>query len=136
VKSSSRKKQIVAGLISGAVLGLFLKAVQEFTDEKVYVLLLNIDYVPMLNRITFPEAVEFGIHLLISILVSMILGARPRSKAFYIFAGMMIGIILYPTALLSDRTPKLLDFQAICYWVVGHALYGYVLSIFYTKNKH
>ncbi|ALC92917.1 hypothetical protein AM500_20015 [Bacillus sp. FJAT-18017] len=135
MKSSSRTKQIVAGLISGVVLGLFLKAVQEFTDEKVYVLLLNVDYVPMLNRITFPEALEFGIHLLISILVSMILGARPRSKAFFILAGMVIGIVLYPTTLLSNRTPGLLDFQAIFYWLVGHALYGYVLSIFYTKIK-
>jgi hypothetical protein len=133
VKSSSRTNQIVAGLISGVVLGLFLKAVQEYTEEKVYILLLNVDYIPMLNRIKYPEAVEFAIHLLISILLSMILGARPRSKAFFILAGMVIGIVLYPTTLLSNRTPELMDFQAIFYWLVGHALYGYVLSVFYTK---
>ncbi|WP_077247796.1 hypothetical protein [Bacillus sp. FJAT-27225] len=118
------------------MLGLFLKAAQGFTGTNVYVLLLNVDYIPILNRIAFPESVEFGFHLFISILISVILGARPHSKAFYIFAGMVIGVVLYPTTLLSNRTPGLLDFKAMFYWLVGHALYGYVLSIFYTKTKH
>ncbi len=136
MKSSSRTKQIVAGLISGFVLGLFLKAAEAFTGAKVYILLLNVDYVPFLNRLVLPEAVEFGIHLLISIIVSTALGSRRRSKEFYIIAGMVIGIVLYPTTLLSDRTPGLLDFQAIFYWLVGHGIYGYTLSIFNAKNKH
>ncbi|MFE6075433.1 hypothetical protein ACFVQB_13260 [Paenibacillus sp. NPDC057886] len=39
------KAGVLTGLTSGLVLGFFLKAIQTYTGEKVYTLLLNIDFV-------------------------------------------------------------------------------------------
>ena len=37
----------IIGLISGALLGLFLKWMQAITEIKVYTLLLNVDFIPI-----------------------------------------------------------------------------------------
>ncbi|MFP3786948.1 hypothetical protein, partial [Burkholderia sp. SIMBA_024] len=49
---------ILTGILSGVVLGFFLKTIQFYTGEKVYTLLLNIDFVPGLPP-TLPEFIEF-----------------------------------------------------------------------------
>ena len=62
-----------AGLISGLFLGLFLKVIQHQFGIGVYTLLLNVDYIPVLKEIKFPEIIEFSFHLLISIVLGPIL---------------------------------------------------------------
>ncbi len=103
----------VAGLISGTVLGLMLKIMQGFSGHRVYRLLLNADYVPLLNRFRLGEAAEFVIHLLISAVLCLILGliwqrraARREPSAREMASvtaliGLLIGALLYPTTLLS-----------------------------------
>ncbi|RLQ93817.1 hypothetical protein [Falsibacillus albus] len=136
-------KVIYAGLISGVVLGLFLKLIEITTYLKVYTLLLNLDYVPILNHIHFPEIVGFLIHLMISIVLSIVLQlflikkdwAPKRILFFYILAGFAVGILLYPTTILSDRTPALNNNSAIGFWLLGHLLYGLTLGWLLRKPR-
>lgn len=54
VVSVGVKKSILYGLITGVFLTILLKIVQHLTSFKVYTLLLNIDYIPILNTYDFP----------------------------------------------------------------------------------
>ena len=133
----------VAGLIAGIWLGLFFKAMEVIFGIKVYTLLLNIDYIPILKELTFPEIVEFSLHLVISIALAIVLLyviARYKwGKRQIIFRTivicLVIGAFLYPTTALSERTPPITSISAILFWLLGHILYALVLGVFYCKHK-
>lgn len=125
-----------AGIASGILLGLFLKIVEHFTSLKVYTLLLNIDYVPVLNELKLSEPIEFALHLVISVLLSIALAvflkqknwSRGRSLSWVTLVCLTVGLLLYPTTVLSVHTPELSDFAALLFWLAGHLLYGIALG--------
>lgn len=129
-------RSVWAGIAAGIILGLFLKIVEHFTSFKVYTLLLNIDYVPVLKELRLSEFVEFAFHLLISILLSIALTvflvqkqwSRVRSLSLVTFVCLAVGLLLYPTTALSVRTPELSDLAALMLWLTGHLLYGIALG--------
>jgi magnesium-transporting ATPase (P-type) len=132
----SIRQGIFAGVASGIILGLFLKWIEQTTNHKVYTLLLNVDYIPLLMRLSLNESVEFALHLVISIVISLFFvwllrrsRWSPRENFSFIVAiSLLIGILLFPTTMLSTRTPELTDFGALFYWIIGHVLYGGVLG--------
>lgn len=141
-RSSIIIRGLWAGLFSGILLGLFLKIVEQITSYKVYTLLLNVDYIPVVNSIKFSETVEFGLHLFVAVILSILLtwyvglkhwSARKRIY-FGIGVGLMIGLLLYPTTFFSDRTPELTSIPSLILWLLGHGLYGWVLGILLAKK--
>ncbi|MFC4321200.1 hypothetical protein [Litchfieldia salsa] len=129
-------KGIVIGTISGIILGLFLKLIETLFGVKVYTLLLNVDYIPLLKDFTLSELIEFILHLIISLILAVVILFIIR---FYDWnncqivvrvtvISLIIGIALYPTTALSSRTPELTSIPAIFFWLIGHVLYGLVLS--------
>ena len=50
-----------------------LKVVELITHLKVYTLLLNVDYIPYINAFAFPELIEVGFHLVVSIALAICL---------------------------------------------------------------
>jgi hypothetical protein len=123
-------------LVSGIALGLFLKWIQFHTNLKVYTLLLNVDYVPILKNIQLPEIIEFGLHLVISIMLALILNVYINRKSlkkeviyrFVLSVSLIVGLLLYPTTLLSERTPSITDAYAFLVWMAGHWIYGMILG--------
>lgn len=126
-----------AGLASGTLLGLTLKAAELLSGHRVYRLLLNTDYVPVLDRFRLNEETEFVIHLLISALLCMVLGliwrkrarrATPSVSSMIIVTaliGGVIGLLLYPTTMLSaGGTPPIDSLPAWSWWLAAHLLYG------------
>jgi flagellar biosynthesis protein FliR len=134
---------IITGIVSGVVLGLFLKAVQTLTGEKVYTLLLNIDFVPGLPP-RLPEWIEFSLHLVVSVVIGIFYiwwirrSGRPVRRG--IFIGAASSLLYLPLSPLSSRVPDLNDAGAIFYWVVGHLLFGALLGLFgkymHAKKRH
>jgi len=124
---------IVAGLVSGMVLGFFLKWIQQLTGSGVYTMLLNIDFVPALPD-RLPEALEFGLHLAVAIVLGCLYRIWITRWAHPWISGLLIGaassLLFFPLALLSDRVPPVNDMIAYMYWLAGHVLYGIVLGIF------
>ncbi|MEK4053168.1 hypothetical protein MHB84_05915 [Paenibacillus sp. FSL F4-0087] len=133
------KAGILTGLTSGMVLGFFLKAIQTYTGEKVYTLLLNIDFVPWLPP-TLPEYIEFMLHLIVSIIFGIFYTWWIQRSGYPIAKGVLIGIIsslLYiPLSQLSSRVPDLYDINAILYWLAGHLLFGVVVGVCGHLWKH
>jgi hypothetical protein len=125
-----------AGIASGILLGLFLKMIEHITSVKVYTLLLNVDYVPVLKELKLPELIEFSLHLVISVLLSIALAiflkqknwSRERGLSWVSLVCLAVGLLLYPTTVLSNRTPELTDPAALLFWLAGHLLYGIALG--------
>src|SRR5690625_1894443 len=58
---------------------------------------------------------------------------------FYVSLGnMLIGLLIYPITLLSDRTLSLFSIFALNFWLLAHLLYGISLCLFFIliQNKH
>lgn len=141
--SSLWKKVCLYGIVSGIVLALFFKIVEQMTGDKVYTLLLNVDYIPFINQYQFPEIIEVLFHLIVSILLAFFLLVFMMYKhisspkyivVWSVFICLVIGIVLYPTTAFSIRTPPLLSMSAIFYWLTGHVLYGVILGWF-LRNR-
>jgi len=135
---------LVTGLISGTVLGLFLKLVETLTKLKVYTLLLNIDFI-YIGYI--PEILEFIIHLAVSVIIGIIfvffthslkLIQMKQQVLLSCFLTLPTVFLYFPLTILSIKeTPDILDFTAILWWTLGHLLYALILPIplrFFSKS--
>lgn len=138
----NRLKAILIGFVTGMLLALSLKAIQHLTGDKVYTLLLNVDYFPVLKDFEFSEPVEVLFHLIVSIILCMIIAffyihnRRFFSKNIVLSTMLLntvIGLLLFPTTSFSNRTPELTDGSALCWWLAGHAVYGLALGFFIQK---
>ncbi|MGG3798689.1 hypothetical protein [Metabacillus fastidiosus] len=135
---------LLYGTISGIVLALFLKLIEKITGDKVYTLLLNVDYIPVINRYQFSEIVEIIFHLIISVLLTGTLWiflyyrkiTEHKDRVLFCLAVcFVIGALLYPTTVFSDRTPPLLSVSSLMYWLIGHIVYGLILGGLLSKIK-
>ncbi|WP_284141639.1 hypothetical protein [Virgibacillus sp. LDC-1] len=133
---------VLAGLVAGVLLGLFLKGVEAITAINVYTLLLNVDFVPMLNELTMSEGIEFTLHLVVSIVLAVALfwlmkirlWSKSKSMSILLLINVGIGFLLFPLTLLSERTPSIWSGEALLFWLFGHALYGVILGLFFKKS--
>ncbi|WP_277584876.1 hypothetical protein [Psychrobacillus antarcticus] len=137
-------KVTLDGIITGLALTLFFKAIQLGTGYKVYTLLLNVDYLPILKGFKFPEIVEVLFHLIVSIALAVILVliiqqlqiiSNIKIIAICMLTCFIIGALYFPTTLLSDRTPPITSIPSLVYWIIGHLLYGFILGVL-LSNKH
>lgn len=135
-------RPVVGGLLSGCVFGFLMKLIEHMTGIKVYVLLLNVDDIPILNRFPMPEWGGFSIHLFISVLVSCGFFVffrkrnweRLKQVIFTSLISLIIGLLLYPTTLLSNQTPAFNDGKALVYWLLGHLVFGGLVGLFISQK--
>ena len=134
-------KLVIVGTLGALVLGGFLKISEQITGKAVYVLLLNVDYFPIIKNWHMNEPVEFLLHVFVSIILVMILYwiigvAGVSVKVYpYVVLSIVTGFLLYFSTMLSDRTPTLDDVVAFSYWMIGHIIYGVVIGslIYYIE---
>ncbi|MBB4827078.1 ABC-type Fe3+-siderophore transport system permease subunit [Sporosarcina luteola] len=125
------------GTFAGLVLSCFFYVIERTTGNKVYTLLLNVDYIPVFRNYTYSEPVELLFHIIISVLLvySLYLMIQiwkiKRIIAVCILINFLLGAILYPTTGFSTRTPPIESLSAIGYWLAGHLLYGLILGLLF-----
>ncbi|WP_438298173.1 hypothetical protein [Sporosarcina sp. FA15] len=136
------QRAFLYGLISGLFLAALLKIIEHITRFKVYTLLLNVDYIPYIKTFVFPELVEVGFHLIVSIALSiclylMIINGKISSSRKIIvlctFVSFIIGVAIFPTTTFSDRTPAFTSIPSFSYWIVGHIMYGCIMVILFAR---
>jgi len=119
------------GVISGIILGLFLKWIQYVTGSLVYTLLLNIDFVPFLPE-RLPEPIEFTLHIVVSVIIAWLYSVwirfSPHPWRYGLLIGLASSLLFIPLTLMSDRVPAITDMTAYRYWLAGHMLYGLSLG--------
>ncbi|PIC86882.1 hypothetical protein CSV72_05740 [Sporosarcina sp. P20a] len=132
------------GVITGIFLAILLKGVQSVTGHKVYTLLLNVDYIPIVKEYAFPEVIEVFFHLIVSVVLCIILVTlydkcngfiRNHVILFTFLVNVVIGLILYPTTSFSDRTPSVTNMISLFWWIAGHAVYGFFVGILISRNS-
>ncbi|WP_087973712.1 hypothetical protein [Oceanobacillus rekensis] len=127
------------GIISGLLLGGFLMLIEGFTGKTVYVLLMNIDYFPVVGSWEIDAITEFALHLMVSILLVFVIYFLFSKWNIvtrlipYILMNALIGGMLYITTKLSERTPAIDDIVALIYWISGHILYGIIVWFLVVK---
>lgn len=125
-------KIIGIGLITGFILNYYFKLIEWLTGDKVYTLLLNVDYFPVLKNYVFPEWIEISFHMIVSLVLAgtyAFLWTKWKRPFLYTVAtALLIGLLIYPTTGFSDRTPKVTDFSALFWWQTGHLIYGLTLA--------
>ncbi len=121
-------------------MGVSLKLAEAVSGEKVYTLLLNVDFIPVLGKITWPELIEFIFHLLVSLGLGLIfyhftmkwrLGFRRRLS---LAAALTLpALFLYfPLSLLSKKeVPSIDNWEAFLYWSAAHILFAFSLNQLY-----
>lgn len=131
------------GIVTGILLAIVLKMVQAITGDKVYTLLLNVDYIPIVKEYQFPEVIEVFFHLIVSVVLCIILVIlydksrgfiRNHAILFPLLVNVAIGLLLYPTTSFSDRTPSVTNIISLLWWVAGHALYGFVVGVLINRK--
>lgn len=135
----SAAKGVLAGLAAGIGLGLLLKGMQALTKERVYTLLLNIDFMPYMPE-RLPESAEFALHLAVSLplgIVYMLAAERTgRPVRTGIVFGLAAAVLTWPPlTMLSDRVPSIVNGRALLLWLAAHICYGLLLSLFAGKGK-
>lgn len=132
---------VTIGILSGLILGGFLYVFQQWTAIPVYTLLMNVDYFPVLKDVYLPSWLEFSLHLLVSIMiVSLLFFVLEKWNLsgwvwVYLLVNIGIGLIIFPTTMLSDRTPEIDQTGAWILWIVGHAIYGFSVWVMYMFVK-
>ncbi|MCA1011309.1 hypothetical protein [Halobacillus halophilus] len=132
------------GTTSGLILGFYMWLVELVTGKKVYTLLMNVDFIPVIGSIEWPAAIEWLFHLIISWIIGVlyvyafrrILKDSRRNRWFLALILSAFAATSYvPLTLLAIKeTPALTDGAAILYWLIGHVLYAVVLKISYYRS--
>ncbi|WP_456271676.1 hypothetical protein [Bacillus sp. AK031] len=137
-------KGTLSGIIAGILLGASLKFVQGVTGQKVYTLLLNVDFIPLIGRVSWPEYMEFTFHLIVSVVLGIIfyyLACKRRlktSQSFLLAAALTIPALLlyFPLSFLAIKdVPALTNWTALSYWAAGHLIYLISLTWMYSLLK-
>lgn len=129
------KRLIWIGIVAGGIFGLLFRVIEQLTGKKVYTLLMNVDYFPIVKHWNLHEVTEFSFHLIVSIIVVLVLyyvlrkPGREQRVFYYIGINVLIGGVLYLTTILSERTPELADMTAFTYWLGGHAIFGALVGM-------
>jgi hypothetical protein len=137
------QKVFWSGIISGLIMAGFLRVVESMTQIKVYTLLLNVDYIPVARAATGIEWLELSMHMVIAVLLSWFIAkliiprfpSRERAIAVIVLFTLVIGILLFPSTILSERTPQINDGEAWMWWLSAHLLYGWVLGLVLVKHS-
>ncbi|MBM7621741.1 hypothetical protein JOC95_003649 [Bacillus tianshenii] len=134
----------LTGFLSGSIMGLAMKFLEAISSKKVYVLLLNVDFIPYIDSRDLPELAEFSLHVLMAILIGIIFAwlmernaDSKNSPYFWSFLLTLPTVFLYfPLTILATKdTPAVNDPISFSLWTVGHILFAILLPIFYSPRQ-
>ncbi|KAA0548078.1 hypothetical protein FZW96_10125 [Bacillus sp. BGMRC 2118] len=126
----------IIGLTSGIILGLFLKFVQHFSGIKVYTLLLNVDFIPIIGTVQWSELTEFSFHLCVSILLGVIYILIPKTKTRPFITSFILTLPTIPLfyQLIHLSIKEIVDLAhvtAFLWWTIGHLFFAISMAVLY-----
>jgi len=133
------KKLVVIGFISGCILATFLLLVNMVTDNKAYILLFNVDYIPLLRNIWSQPGIGIVFHFVFSILsvvglyyILHLLHWEQKVMTYVAVYTVGSALLFYLTA-LSSKPPVADDHIAWLYWTCAHVLFGISVGLFVKR---
>lgn len=137
---------VYMGILSGFMMGLLLKLIESLTGIKVYTLLLNVDFIPILGPVDWIEPIEFLFHLLVSIVLALVfvflaesLQLKGRLLKSWVLSFLLclpaIGSYFFLSLLSNKEVPQWNNWIAFTYWCVAHLFYIWLLPVLYMKKR-
>ncbi|KYG59087.1 hypothetical protein H1Q58_10550 [Planococcus maritimus] len=134
-------KGLWIGFWSGLILGLLMKWMQAVTGIQNYELLLNIDFIPLLNQVNWSELMEFVFHLIISLVIGIVYVYIAKRRSYTFGQLTIISLVLtlptyflfFPLSMLAVEAdvPEPTDVGAFLYWILAQLTYALLLPILY-----
>lgn len=124
----------IIGVIAGAFLAVFLRLMQQLTGSQAYILLFNVEYIPILNAlypVSLIQAVfHFGTCAGSTIFLYYFFRLFRLEKKMYAYVAVIFltSGLLYFLTLLSPYTPPITDLFSWVYWITGHTIYSVVIG--------
>lgn len=132
-------KLAIIGVMAGTVLAAFLKIIQLLTGKQSYVLLFNMDYIPLLKNFDAVFGMGYLFHFVFCIVSVLFLYyllklfRKEKSMIAYIILFTLGSATLYSLTALTEQPPSITDFSAWGYWSLGHTLFGIVVGFLVKK---
>ncbi|HLQ95565.1 MAG TPA: hypothetical protein VK108_04200 [Pseudogracilibacillus sp.] len=124
----------IIGVIAGVFLAVFLRVMQQLTGSQAYILLFNVDYIPILNALYPASLIEAAFHFGTCVASTIFLYYFFRffhleKKVIAYAAVVFMGSgILYFLTVLSPYTPPITDVLSWVYWVIGHIIFSVIIG--------
>ncbi|MFS0575013.1 hypothetical protein AB1K83_05235 [Sporosarcina sp. 179-K 3D1 HS] len=123
-------KLMTIGVLAGCLLAGFLKFIYQTTGNQAYLLLYNVDYIPVLHQ--WEDVPLFGIFFHFVFCIASVIGLFYILKIFQfeqnVFPYVAVYTIgsgaLYFLTLLTEQPPAANDIMAWVSWTFGHVLFG------------
>jgi hypothetical protein len=133
-------------MLSGIFLGLLLKLIESISQIRVYTLLLNVDFIPIINQIKWSEPIEFLFHIVISIFISFVfilladlLNLQKSLDKLWLLSLILclptFGLYFVLSLLAIQEVPAWNYLPAFTYWTIAHLIYAWVLPLLYLKTQ-
>lgn len=128
-------KLVSTAFIAGIVLAGFLNIIQSLTGNHAYILLFNMDYIPVLKQWNDVPGIGLIFHFAtciasVVVLFYLLKPNRMHEKFLPYFLTYTIGgAILYSLTALTEIPPKLTDVSAWTFWTLGHGIYGVIVGL-------
>lgn len=128
-------KLIYLGLFAGIVLAGILILLHTWTNNPAYILLFNVDYIPVLKNLKPNSVIGVIFHFVFCIisvvglfyLLKMI--DRKRQASLYIYIYTFGSAILYFLTFFSVKPPFVTDLLSWFYWTLAHTIYGFIVGL-------
>ncbi|MDL4842893.1 hypothetical protein [Aquibacillus rhizosphaerae] len=133
-------KSLFAGTVAGLILAIFLFVIEWITGNRVYTLLMNVDFVindiPLILEWLLHMTISWGISLIFVVLIRM--KTYPSIKIQWSIVCILSGLAslsYFPLTIIAKKeTPSVLDMEAIFYWLIGHILYAIIFMKVFRSN--
>lgn len=128
-------KLLFTGIIAGLVLGIVLGIIQLLTHNKAFLLLFNMDYIPLVKNLNPGWAMGITFHLLtcitsvVALFYILKIIHHERNIIAYLLTYTIGGGLLFSLTALSNTPPAITDFAAWGYWTFGHAIFSLIVGI-------
>lgn len=125
---------IIISLVAGTVLASVLKVIQLTLNIQAYILLFNMDYIPVLNRYDQIPGSGYVFHYVFCIVsviglyyIAKIIHLEAYTKFYVIIFTVGSGVLYFLTA-LTDKPPSTNSFEDWFFWTIAHAIFGVVVG--------
>jgi len=139
----SRVKRItkltLIGIISGCVLAGFLLIIHLLTSNEAYILLFNVDYIPLLQDVWSQPGIGIVFHFVFCIVSVVALfyvldfWDLERKWFLYVLVYVLGSAGLFFLTALTSTEPSAGDVDAWMYWTVAHLIYGIMVGVMVNR---
>ncbi|MFP7494807.1 hypothetical protein SFC66_13555 [Terribacillus saccharophilus] len=123
-------RAVVLGSLAGLILSGWMFLWQQMTGIGIYTLLMNVDFIPIVNQVEWNGVMLNLFHLVISwaiVWIYLLFIHKSSWNKWMLGLALSSGAacVYFPLSLLAVQdVPGIDDWLAICIWYAGHILYG------------